>query len=473
MAWTLIGILLYLSLQFGIGWVVSRSVKTEEDYLLAGRKLGPVLTTFTVFATWFGAESVIGSSGAVYEGGVAAGTADPFGFGLCLILMGAVYAAPLWRRKLTTLADLFRIRYSKAVERIAILFMVPSTMMWAAAQIRAFGQVLSSTTGIDISVAIIAAGCIVVAYTVLGGLLAVAATDFLQGLVLITGLFILLIVMITQEPRFAEAWGSIDPSRFSFRQPESSGWLESINTWLVPICGSVVAQELVARVIAARSPGTASRGALAGGSMYILIGLIPVSLGLVAAQLFPGLENTEGVIPLLAETYLHDVLYVIFIGALISAILSTVDSALLVASSLISHNIILSLRPDTTEQRKIRSARIWVVVFGAAAVLIALRAEGVYDLVVEASSFGTAGIFTLVTFGLFLKRGGVKTALATLVVSMGLWLVGNYILELPWAYLLSLSGSLLTFFLVSAAEPDGNGMPPPVAHEIEPQRTGV
>lgn len=470
MTWTLAGILLYVLIQILIGAYVSRSVKTEEDYLLAGRRLGLTFGTFTVFATWFGAESVIGSSGAVYDGGMSAGSADPFGFGLCLLLMGAVYAVPLWKRKLTTLADLFRDRYSTGVERIAVLFMAPSTLMWAAAQIRAFGQVLSASAGVDISAAILLAGCIVILYTVLGGLMAVAATDFLQGMVLITGLVLLVVFVVLNEPGLGAAWAQVDASRLTLRQPPGTPLLESINAWVVPICGSVVAQELVARVIAAKSPDTARKSALAGGTLYIVMGLIPVGVGLVGLHLFPGLAESEAIIPAMAETYLPTFVYIVFIGALVSAILSTVDSALLVVSSLVSHNIVVPMLKDAGEGRKILSARVFVVVFGLLAMLIALRADGVYDLVVDAASFGTAGVFTLVTFALFTRIGTARSAYAALFASMGLWIIGNYVMELPWAYLLSLCGAVASFLIAAIRFPGGGfkGLRPAVDRHAGP-----
>ncbi|TVR17939.1 MAG: sodium:solute symporter [Balneolaceae bacterium] len=452
MTWLLIGILIYMSIQLGIGWWVSRFIKTEKDYLLAGRKLGYILGTFTIFATWFGAESVVGSSGAIYSGGLAGGTADPFGFGLCLILMGLVFAIPLWKRKLTTLADLFRQRYSSGVEKIAVFMMVPSTLMWAAAQIRAFGQVLTASSSLELEVAIAIAATIVIVYTILGGLLAVAYTDLIQGAILIIGLIALFFLVIFNTPDIAGVWNSIDPDRLTLRQPQGTPLLERIDIWAIPLCGSVVAQELVARVIATRSPKVAQRSSIAAGSMYLGFGLIPAFIGLVGLHLMPGLEDSEQIIPLMAQAYMPTVLYIIFAGALVSAILSTVDSALLVASSLISHNILVKSKPDMPERNKVGWARFFVFIFGIVAWFIATNAEGVYNLVVDAAAFGTAGIFTIVVFGLFTKMGGKRAASLTLIVAMSVWLSATFLFELEWAYLLSLICAISTYTVVSLFE---------------------
>jgi len=452
LTWLLGGIFVYVLIQVGIGWWVSRRIETEKDYLLAGRNLGYALGTFTIFATWFGAESVIGSSGAIYTGGLAGGSADPFGFGLCLVLMGLVFAVPLWKRKMTTLADLFRQRYSSGVEKIAVFMMIPSTVLWAAAQIRAFGQVLTASSTIELEIAIAIAATIVIAYTIMGGLLAVAYTDIIQGLVLIVGLISLLFLVLFNTPDLASVLSSIDPDRLTLKQPPGTPLLERIDIWVIPLCGSVVAHELVARVIATRSPKVAKRSSIAAGSMYLSIGMIPAFIGLVGLHLVPGLEDSEQIVPIMAQTYMPTVLYVIFAGALVSAILSTVDSALLVASSLISHNIIVKSSPDMSEANKIKWARIFVAVFGVIAWFFATNAEGVYNLVVDAAAFGTAGIFTIVVFGLFTKIGGKIAAASTLLTTMFVWLTATYVFDLPWAFLLSLICAISAYLIASLYE---------------------
>ena len=142
----LIGLLVYVVLQLLVGMLVSRGIRSEADYLVAGRRIGLGLATFSMFATWFGAETCIGAAGKFYEEGFAGGTTDPFGYAIALLLMGLVFAVSLWKPGLTTLADLFRQRYSRGVERFAALIMAPTSIFWAAAQIHAFGQVLHSAS---------------------------------------------------------------------------------------------------------------------------------------------------------------------------------------------------------------------------------------------------------------------------------------------------------------------------------------
>jgi Na+/proline symporter len=450
MSTTLVAITIYIIAQLTIGAWVSRRIRTEADYILAGRSLGYGLAVFTIFATWFGAETCIGAAGAVYENGLTGGSADPFGYTLCLVLMGAFFAVPLWRRKLTTMADLFRSRYSINVERLAVLLMVPTSLLWGAAQIRAFGQVISASSSLEVSITITIAAAVVVIYTMSGGLLADAITDLVQGIALIIGLVILLIAVLANGG--IEAARAIDPAKLQLFGGGDVPWIEVVESWAIPVFGSVVAAELISRVIAARSPAVAQRSCFIASGMYLAVGLIPVVLGLIGAQLITGLEDPEQILARLALERLSPVLYAIFAGALISAILSTVDTTLLVSASMVSHNLILPLRPGLSEAQKVRTARIGVLVFGIIAYGMAISAEGVYALVEQASAFGSAGIFVIVVFGLFTSLGGAGSAIAALLVGVAVWVVGSYVLALPYAYIAALLSATAAYVLVALVE---------------------
>jgi len=453
------GIFGYILIQLGIGIFVSRRIATEDDYLVAGRSLGPWITTFTVFATWFGAETCIGAAGAVYERGLVGGSHDPFGYAVCVILTGVIFAVPLWRLKLTTLADVFRLRFAKSVERLAVALMVPTSLFWAAAQIRAFGQVLSHASGIEVEVTITVAALVVIAYTSFGGLLADAWTDFVQGIALIFGLLALSWTILRTEG--LQPLAQLDPALLN-PLGEARPLLEIIEDWTVPVIGSMVAAELVARILAARSERVARNATVVAGASYLVIGLLPVGLGLAGITLLPGLGESEQILPALADRYLPTFLYVLFAGGLVSAILSTVDSALLMSSALVSHNVIVQIRPDLSERAKVRVARAGVGIFGILAYLMALRADAVYALVEEASSFGSSGIVTVVFFGLFTRIGGSGSALAALLSGVGAWVFGAHVAGWPYPYLTSLAAAIGAYLVGAAMGSTATGV-------LEPQ----
>lgn len=445
----LLGVLGYIAAQLALGFWVSRRVRTEEDYLVAGRRLGFPIVMFTVFATWFGAETCIGSAGEAYRVGVSGTTNDPFGYAGCLLLMGLVYAVPLWKRKLTTLADLFRQRYGPGVERLAVLLLVPTSLMWAAAQIRAFGHVLGAASDFSIGFTVTVAAAVVIVYTVAGGLLADAITDFVQGIVLILGLLLVAGLMVTS----GDLWviRELPAERVSLLAPDAT-WLSTLETWTIPILGSVVAQELVQRVIAAKHPQVARRATVSAALLYFAVGCIPLLVGLSAITLAPGIAESEQVLILRAEHYLPGFLYVIFAGALVSAILSTVDSALLVSGSLLAHNLVLPLMPASGERTKLRVNRAAVAGFGVLAYLLALTAPSVYHLVSEASAFGGASVFVAMTFGLFTSLGGARSAVGAVLAGVATYVLGSYAFGIPYPFLTSLAASTLMYLGVAAGE---------------------
>lgn len=450
MSGVLLGVLVYLAIQFAVAILVSRRIRSETDYILGGRQIGVALGAFSVFATWFGAETVLGSAGRVYGDGLSGAQGEPFAYALGIVLMGALFAARLWRRGLVTFGDLFRDRFSPGVERLTVILLVPGSVLWAAAQIRGFGQIMGATAGVDLTTAIALAAAVVILYTVVGGLLADVYSDFVQGIFIVVGLATMFAVVLIEVGGPVQALAGIETARFAPIKEDQS-LLDFLEQWAIPICGSLVAVELISRVLACKSADVARTATSLGGIGYLLVALIPVFFGLVGPQLVPGLEEAEQIVPTLAQRYLPTLLYIMFAGALISAILSTVDSALLAAASLLSHNIVLRLRPDVSESGKVVIARSGVALLGLVALALALQSEGISDLVELASAFATAGIFVAFAFGLFTGWGGAASAYAAILAGALVWAGGKYLIELPAPYLGGVLAAVLAYAAVAVA----------------------
>jgi SSS family transporter len=450
MSGILLGVLAYVALQFAVAIWVSRRIKTETDYILGGRQIGLSLAAFSIFATWFGAETVLGSAGSVYSDGLSGAQGEPFAYAVGVIIMGLLFAMPLWRRGLVTFGDLFRDRFSPGVERLTVVLLVPGSVLWAAAQIRGFGQIMGTTTGMSVFASVTLAAAIVVVYTAVGGLLADIYSDFVQGIAIVAGLAVMFAIVLVELGGPVQAFAGIDATRFAPMGSEQT-LLAFLEQWAIPICGSLVAVELISRVLACKSANVARTATTIGGLGYLLVALIPVFFGLAGPQLAPDLGEAEQIVPTLAQKYLPAILYIMFAGALISAILSTVDSALLAAASLVSHNIVLRLRPNTDETVKVAFARIGVAVLGLVAYVLAVRAEGISDLVELASAFATAGIFVALAFGLFTGWGGAPSAYAAIIAGALVWATGRYALDLQAPYVTGVLAALLAYVFVTAA----------------------
>lgn len=219
--------------------------------------------------------------------------------------MGLFLARPLWNRGMTTLADLYRERFGIRVERLAAVMLIPASVLWAAAQIRAFGTVVSLVGEVQIESAVGIAALFVIAYTTFGGLLADAYTDVIQGIVLAASLVMLLVVTVSHVGGAGAAVDAIAASGRINLAPHAAGpWYLTLEAWAIPVIGSLTATEVVSRVIAARSGTVAQRASLTAGGIYITLGLIPLAVALMATQFIGPLAEAESVLPAAARELL-------------------------------------------------------------------------------------------------------------------------------------------------------------------------
>ena len=443
----------FVGLQLAVAVALVRRIRSEDDFLVAGRRLGTGLAATSIFATWFGAESCCGAAGRAYETGLSWNAPEPFAYGACLVLTGLFFAARLWRLRITTMADFFSRRFGPSSERLAAVLLLPSSLLWAGAQIRAFGQVVAVNSdgalGIEASIAI--AAVIAVAYTACGGLLADVYTDVIQSAVLLMGIAALAFAVWSNMP---EAAASASLPLAAPTVPPAASWWAELEAWAIPICGSVVAQEILSRTLAGRSASVARRAAISGGLLYICVGAVPLTIGAVGPRFVADLSDPELILPTLSQQLLPSALNLLFGGALIAAILSTIDSCLLVISALVTRNLSPRSTQTATSSARLRLARGAAVAGGALAYGLATSSYNVSELVEEASGFGSAGAFVLALAGLYTGYGSSLAANLTLLTGLGVWLFGRHIAPTacPQPYLCSLAAALGAFVLGCAIE---------------------
>lgn len=447
----LIAIFAYVLAQFAIGVWLSRGMRNDEDYIVAGRTLSLPLIMFPVFATFFGSEALTATSAAVYDKGLSGAFVDPFCYGAAIILVGMFFAARLRGSDLTTFADLFRNRFSPSVERLVVFVLLPGSLFWAAAQIRVFGVMLNSTAGMGLASGLLIAALAVGVYSVVGGLLADAVTDMIQGLVVMAGLLLLAYAVSGALGAKGVALAAIPADRWVWLESDVTalGLLEKI---AVPVCGTVVAVELISRFLGARTTKVAAYGTMAGGVLYLLFGLLPIYLGFAGTLLMPGVKDTEEIVPKLAEAYLAPAAHVIFVGAVVSAVLSTVHSTLHAPASQVSHNVINRMLPHLGDRSRLLAVRATVAALTAVAYLLATTSETIKDLVETASAFGSAGVFVAMLFGMFTRFGGATSALAAIVSGIVIWAWSKYVWALGTPYLLALAAAFVAYVAVAVAE---------------------
>ena len=331
----LIGLTVYVCLTLGVGVYAGSKVKGSSDFLVAGRRLGLVLSTGTLAATWFGGGIVVGASSEAYKNGFMGVIADPFGAALCLIVAGLFYVRTMRRMGLTTIASFFEVRFGRHARLIAALCTIPTYIGWVASLMVAFGRVVQVVAGVDPDLGIWIGAAIVLFYTTAGGMWAVTLTDFIQVTVLVLGLVFLAPTILADAGGWETIRAQIPDSSFHLYPHNGDGaaWFGYFRDWLVIGLGNLAGQDLIQRSLSSRNENIAQNSAYLSALLYLTVGLIPVFLGIAGRVVLPDLEDPDLVMMKLGTTYLPPVALAIFLGALISALLSSADSALLAPAS--------------------------------------------------------------------------------------------------------------------------------------------
>ncbi|MCU0939844.1 MAG: sodium:solute symporter family protein [Burkholderiaceae bacterium] len=425
-------VVLYLLISIAIGLYAATRVKNTADYAVAGRSLPLVMIITTTFATWFGSETVLGIPAKFIEGGMTRTVEDPFGAGMALILVGAFFAARLYRMNLITIGDFYRQRYSKGVEMFSAIVIMISYLGWVAAQITALGLVFNLLSGGAISTTqgMIIGTAVVLTYTVFGGMWSVALTDFVQMLIIIAGLSLI-------------AWFAADlaggadkvvayaasKDMFNF-WPEMTlhAWLFWISAAITLMIGSIPQQDVFQRVMSAKDAKTAVRGPIIGGLSYIAFAFVPIFIGVAAFLVMPevaeGLlkDDAQKILPTLVMERMPVWLQVLFFGALLSAIMSTASATLLAPSTTFVENILKNFVP-LSDKRELRAMRITLFAFACAVLAYSIIMEGtpIYELVGMAYQFPVVGAFWPLVCGLYWKRSTTQGAVWSMALGMSTW----------------------------------------------------
>ncbi len=406
----------YVLVQIGIGIYAARGVKNEDDFFVGGRRIGLVPITISLFATWFGAETLMGSTAAIASGGMAESRAEPFGYGLCLVAMGLVFAARFRAKGYVTIADFFKARFDRTSEVATAAIMAIVSVIWAGAQLVAFAAILESVLGIPAGITLFAATAIVLLYTTMSGVVGDIATDVVQSIVLLIGVALLFIAVMMRFGGLDAMLSSIEPEQLNLLG-DGETWLSRADAWAIPILGSLIAQEAISRMLSTRSPQDARIAAFGAGGLYVAVGAAPLLIALAGVHLAPlGWDGGDDFLPRLAAESLHPLLYLVFIGAIMSALLSTVNSNLLSVSSLITVNLLGAVHERAGPRTRLILARAATIAAGVAACLVAAAGASIRDLISLTSVFGQAGILVAVLIGLNSRFGGPLAALSALAV---------------------------------------------------------
>ncbi len=450
----LIWIVIYLVVSIGIGLYASRRVKTDTDYILAGRGLPLYIVIATTFATWFGSETVLGTSSTFLDEWLFGILADPFGAGLCLILVGLFFAKPLYDAWVKTLGDYYRQKYGRTIELLASLMIIVSYIGWVSAQIVALWLIFDILTA-GSSLEFISqmqwsfiGGLIVLVYTFFWGMWSVALTDFFQMIIIVVGMLIAAF-FVTSLPGAGGMSHVIsaayDAGKFTLLPDGAS--LSSLIAIVAAILtmgfGSIPQQDVFQRVLSADSRENSQKWGIIGGSLYIVVAFLPIMLWYAAYMIAPDLvtwsDDTQRVLPTLILEATPVFVQVMFFWALLSAIMSTASGTLLAPSALFMENILRPFLPRISDKKALFMTRASVI--GFFIIIISFvsykyyhEEARIFEMVENAYKITLAWAFVPLVMALILKKVHTISALLSMIVWVGTWLAFEYYLGFEEIY---------------------------------------
>jgi Na+/proline symporter len=438
-------VVLYLVLSIGIGLYAATKVHSASDYITAGRSLPMIVVVAMVFATWFGAETVLGIPATFLDENLGGTISDPFGASLALILFGLLFARPLYRMKLITLGDFFRQRYNRPVEVVISAAIALSYLGWVSAQVVALGLVFNVLSDglITQPDGILIGAAVVMLYTLFGGMWSVALTTLVQMTVIVAGL-LWISKLVGDMPEVNGIAPVVEHAaaagKFEFWPPlEWAAIVTFIAGLLTMGLGSIPQQDVFQRANSSKNERIAVWGTVIGGSLYFVFAAVPIYLTYSATLVDPAMsmallaDDAQLILPTFVKTHLPLYAQIIFYGALLSVIMSTASGTLLAPSVTISENIIKEFMPHhRMSQRKLLwITRAVVVAFTMLVVIYSLWSlqseTSIHQMVENAYKVTLACAFVPLVAGLYWTRASNLGAGLSIVLGLVAWIAMEFI----------------------------------------------
>ncbi len=431
-------VIIYWIISVAIGLYAATRVHNTKDFAVAGRHLPFYMVTATVFATWFGSETVLGIPATFLKEGLHGVVADPFGSSLCLILVGLFFAAPLYRMNLLTIGDFYKKRFGRSVEVLTTIAIVLSYLGWVGAQISALGLVFNIVSGGDIPVVTgmwIGSATILV-YTIFGGMWAVAITDLLQMVIICIGMLYIggsisgmvggvgAVVEHAAQTGKLSFWPALDPK-------EVIGFFAA---WITMMLGSIPQQDVFQRVQSAKTEKIAVWGSVLGGSLYFLFAFVPMFLAYSATLIDPQMvaelmasgdaKDTQLILPrLILRPEVPVFAQVMFFGALLSAIKSCASATLLAPSVTFTENILKPMMSHMSDHKLLRTMRVVTLTFTILVTLYAMYSKAsIFKMVENAYQVTLVSAFIPLLCGVYWRRATNQGALVSIFLGASVWL---------------------------------------------------
>ena len=433
-----IPLIIFLASIFGIGFWSSKYIKSSsnflQEYFLGSRQLGGFILAMTMVATYGSASSFIGGPGIAYTQGlgwVLLAMAQVATGYFVLMVLGKKFAIYARKYKAITLIDFLKNRYndSKWVVLVSAFSIIVFLFSAMAAQWVGGARLIESLTGLNYTSALFIFAVAVLIYVIIGGFRAVAVTDTIQGVVMFVGTLVILIGTIIAGGGISNIMADLVAENPNLVTPYGhDGGLTPAyvsSFWILVGVGVVALPQVTVRAMAYKNSQAMHRALIIG---TIVVGFIMLGMhliGVFARPIIPGVEVGDSVMPLVAMEVLPPWLAGIVLAAPLAAIMSTVDSLLLLVSSAVVKDVYVNYIKPKASEKQVK--RVSFTVTGVLGILVFSMALSPPDLLVWLNLFSFGGLQATfiwpVIMGLYWQRGNQYGALASMIVGISSYIM--------------------------------------------------
>ncbi|WP_323115046.1 sodium:solute symporter [Pseudomonas guariconensis] len=409
MALDIIVVLIYAAGMLGLGWYGMRRAKTHEDYLVAGRNLGPTLYMGTMATTVLGGASTVGTVRLGYVHGIS-------GFWLCaalglgIIALNLFLAKPLLRLKIFTVTQVLERRYNPMARQASAAIMLAYALMIAVTSTLAMGTVLQVLLDVPFWMALLFGGGVVVVYSTIGGMWSLTLTDIVQFVIKTVGLmFILLPICLYKAGGWDTLVAKLPAASFSWT---TIGWDTIITYFLIYFFGILIGQDIWQRVFTARDEKVCQRAGTVAGVYCVLYGLACALIGMAAHVLLPDLANPNNAFAEMIKGQLPEGIRGLLMAAALAAMMSTASAGLLAASTTLTEDLLPKLRGG--KQSSLGVNRLFTLITGLVVLGIALAVNDVISALTLAYNLLVGGMLIPLIGAIFWKRATTAGAITSM-----------------------------------------------------------
>ena len=486
-------VIIYLAAMVGFGIWGRFKANDQEDFLVAGRRLGGLLYTGTMSAVVLGGASTIGGVGLGYTSGLS-GMWLVFAIGLGIIVLSLFFAPRIQRLEIYTVSQMLELRYGRGSRFVSGAIMTAYGLMISTTSTVAYATVFHALFDLSKFWSVLIGGGIVILYSMLGGMWSITLTDFVQFFIQTIGIFLIMLpLVLSKSGGFSELFSSLPETHTS---PVGIGWQAILGYILIYTLGLLIGQDIWQRVFTARSPSVARWGGFSAGVYCLAYAVAGALIGMAATKIVPGIEIQDDVFVAVVDAAMSPLLGGFVLAAALAAMMSTASGSLMAASTVCRQDIVepilarKDILPETGGEHpgpvegdgssgatvgstasaggsgakstlvrslvretgdEVRDSRIYLVVLGVVTLVLAMIMPSVVEALTVAYNLLVAGLFIPILGGLIFRRGTIVGVMAGMILGAVTTIVIMIVIDIyaNEAIYLGLIASLLGYVIGS------------------------